>query len=153
MANQTQFSIKINGVEQLVNLNDILQTNVRSLKDLKEQKDIIEQAFEQADFGSESANRLESSLRDVNTQLKNIDEATSDLVIGERLEGIARIGTSIGASFAIASQGIQLFGDTSQETAEQIQKTEQQLLFFIGTLETLEFLTLFQQRIKHLMLY
>ena len=141
MATTSQFNIKINGTNQLVELNDILQTNVRSLQDLREQRDIIEQAFAQADFGTDSARQLQAALRDVNTQLKVIDESVSDLTIAEKFEGVARIGSAVGSAFALASQGVQLFGEENSKTAEEIQKAEQQLLFFIGSLQTVQIIT------------
>jgi hypothetical protein len=128
MANTTtQFNIKINGINQLVELNDILQTNVRSVGDLKEQQNLLEQAFEQADYGSEAFDELQSSLRDVNTQLKVIDESVSDLTIGEKFEGVGRIVGAVGGAFAFASVSVQAFGDENSKTAQELQKLETQI--------------------------
>jgi hypothetical protein len=128
MANTTtQFTIKINGTNQLVELNDLIQTNVRSVGDLKEQQNLLQQAFEQADYGTAAFDELQSSLRDVNTQLKVIDESVSDLTISEKFEGVGRIVGAVGGAFAFASVSVQAFGDENSRTAQELQKLETQI--------------------------
>jgi hypothetical protein len=127
MAQTKQFNIKINGTNQLVELNDLLQTNVRSLGDLKEQQDLLQQAFDQADYGTAAFDELQSSLRDVNTQIKVIDESVSDLTIGEKFEGVSRIVGAVGGAFAFASVSVQAFGEENSKTAQELQKLETQI--------------------------
>ena len=125
MANTTtQFTIKINGTNQLVELNDLLQTNVRSLGDLKEQQDLLQQAFDQADYGSAAFNQLQSSLRDVNSEIKTVEESIEGLTFSEKLQGAAQAVGAVGSAFAFASTSVQAFGDENGRTAEEIQKLE-----------------------------
>lgn len=129
MANNiTNFNIKINGVDQLVDLNDIVQTNVRSLKDLKEQQDILQQAFEQADYGTESFNLLQISLKDVNSQLKSVEESVEGLTIEEVAKGAAQGVAAIGSAFAFATTSIQAFGDENSLTSLELQKLQTRIL-------------------------
>jgi len=129
--NTTQFTIKINGTNQLVELNDLLQTNVRSLGDLKEQEDLLQQAFDQADYGTAAFDELQSSLRDVNTQLKVIDESVSDLTISEKFEGVGRIVGAVGGAFAFASVSVQAFGDENSKTAKELAALETKITAII----------------------
>ena len=129
MANTTtQFTIKINGKNQLVDLNDLLQTNVRSLGDLKEQQDLLQQAFDQADYGTAAFNQLQSSLRDVNSQIKTVDESVEGLTFDEKLQGAAQAIGAVGSAFAFASVSVQAFGDENSKTAEELQKLETQIM-------------------------
>jgi hypothetical protein len=128
MANTTtQFNIKINGINQLVDLNDILQTNVRSVGDLKEQQNLLEQAFEQADYGTAAFDELQSSLRSVNSQIKTVDESVEGLTFDEKLQGAAQAVGAVGSAFAFASISVQAFGDENSKTAEELQKLETQI--------------------------
>jgi len=141
MAITSQFNIRIGGVDQVVNLNQLLGSTSSSLDDLRTRQQALEEAFSQASFGTQEFRNLQSALRDVNTQIKVLDEATSDLTIAEKFEGIARIGSAVGASFALAAQGATLFGEENSKTAEEIAKAEQRLLFFISALQTLQIVT------------
>ena len=129
--NTTQFTIKINGKEELVTLDKLINQNVTSLGQLKEQQDLLQQAFDQADYGTAAFNELQSELRDVNTQIKVIDESVADLTIGEKFEGITRIVGAVGGVFAFASTSVQAFGDENSKTAEQLQKLEVQIAAII----------------------
>jgi hypothetical protein len=128
MANTTtQFTIKINGTDQIVQLNDLLGQTSNSLGELKDQQQALSQAFEQADYGTAEFDALQSELRNVNTQLKVIDESVSDLTLGEKFEGVGRIVGAVGGAFAFASVSVQAFGDENGRTAQELQKLETQI--------------------------
>lgn len=128
MANTTtQFTIKINGTEQLVTLDNLINQNATSLGELKDQQNALQQAFDQADYGTAAFDQLQSELRGVNTQLKIIDESVADLTIAEKFEGVGKIASAVGGAFAFASTSIQAFGDENSKTAEQLQKLETQI--------------------------
>jgi hypothetical protein len=128
MANTTtQFTIKINGTEQLVTLDNLINQNATSLGELKDQQNALQQAFDQADYGSAAFNQLQSELRGVNTQIKVIDESVADLTIGEKFEGVGRIAGAVGGAFAFATVSVQAFGEENSKTAEELQKLETQI--------------------------
>jgi len=128
MANTTtQFTIKINGTEQLVSLDNLINQNATSLGELKDQQNALQQAFDQADYGSAAFDQLQSELRGVNTQLKVIDESVSDLTLTEKFEGVGKIVGAVGGAFAFASVSVQAFGDENSKTAEELQKLETQI--------------------------
>jgi|694.fasta_scaffold03657_12 hypothetical protein len=125
--NTTQFTIKINGTQELVTLDKLINQNAQSVGELKDQQDALNQAFEQAVIGTEAYDSLQSSLRSVNTQLKVIDESVADLTIAEKFEGVGRIVGAVGGAFAFASVSVQAFGDENSKTAEELQKLETQI--------------------------
>jgi hypothetical protein len=125
--NTTQFTIKINGTEQLVTLDNLINQNATSLGELKDQQNALQQAFDQADYGTAAFDQLQSELRGVNTQLKIIDESVADLTIAEKFEGVGKIASAVGGAFAFASVSVQAFGDENSKTAEQLQKLETQI--------------------------
>ena len=128
MANTTtQFNIKINGKEELVTLDKLINQNAQSVGELKDQQDALNQAFEQAAIGTEAYDKLQSELRGVNTQLKVIDESVSDLTISEKFEGVGRIVGAVGGAFAFASVSVQAFGEENSRTAQELQKLETQI--------------------------
>lgn len=128
MANTTtQFTIKINGKDELVELNQLINQNAQSVGELKDQQNQLNQAFEQVAIGTKEYDQLQSELRGVNTQLKVIDESVSDLTISEKFEGVGRIVGAVGGAFAFASVSVQAFGDENSRTAQELQKLETQI--------------------------
>ena len=66
MANTTtQFTIKINGTDQIVDLNGLLETTSNSLGELKSRQEALSQAFEDADYGTAEFDALQSELRNL----------------------------------------------------------------------------------------
>lgn len=139
MANTTtQFNIKINGTDQIVQLNDLLGQTSNSLGELKDQQEALSQAFEQADYGTAEFDALQSELRNVNTQLKVIDESVSDLTIGEKFEGVGRIVQGVAGVFAFASTSVQAFGDANSQTAKDLQILETRISAIIQGQQALQ---------------
>ena len=125
MANTTtQFTIKINGTDQVVQLNDLLGQTSDSLGELKTQQQALTQAFEQADYGSVEFLKLRDALKDVNSEIKTVDESVEGLTITEKIAGATQAVGAIGSAFAFASVSVQAFGDENSKTAEELAKLE-----------------------------
>ena len=129
MANTTtQFTIKINGKDELVDLNQLINQNAQSVGELKDQQNALQQAFEQADYGTAAFNQLQSELKGVNSQIKTVDESVEGLTFDEKLQGASQAIGAIGSAFAFASVSVQAFGDENGRTAEELQKLETQIM-------------------------
>lgn len=125
--NTTQYTIKINGTDQIVDLNTLLNTTANSLDETKAKQQALEEAFSSADYGTAEFETLQAELQKVNTQIKVIDESVADLTIAEKFEGVGRIVGAVGGAFAFATVSVQAFGDENGKTAEQLQKLETQI--------------------------
>lgn len=125
--NTTQFNIKINGTDQIVQLNDLLGQTSDTLGDLKNQQQALSQAFEQADYGSVEFLKLRDALQDVNSQIKTVDESVEGLTITEKLQGAVQAVGAVGSAFAFASTSVQAFGDANSQTAQDLQRLETQI--------------------------
>ena len=142
MANNTSvFNIKINGKEELVSLDKLINQNAQSVGELKDAQDQLNQAFEQAAIGTEAYNQLQSELRGVNTQLKVIEESVADLTLAEKFEGIGKIVGAVGSTFAFATTSIQAFGDENSRTAQQLQELEVKISAIIQGQQALQAIT------------
>ena len=125
--NTTQYTIKINGTDQIVDLNTLLNTTANSLDETKAKQQALEEAFSSADYGTAEFETLQAELQKVNTQIKVIDESVADLTIAEKFEGIGRIAGAVGGAFAFATISVQAFGEENSKTAEELQKLETQV--------------------------
>ena len=53
MAKTAQFNIKINGTDQLLDLNSVIDLTAKSLETLKTKKEALDKAFSETDFGTD----------------------------------------------------------------------------------------------------
>jgi len=119
-------------------LNSTLNRSAKSVGELTAKKRDLEALFEQAEFGTQSYNQLERELRDVNTQLKIIDERTSDTTFADRVEGLARFGQAAAGAFGLATAGASLFGDELGLSAEQAEKAELKFLQVLTVIQSIQ---------------
>lgn len=141
MATKKIIDISVNGTDEIKKLNNEINNAANSLGELKKQKQLLEEAFENADFGSQEFNKLQSQLREVNTRLKIIDESVSDLTIAEKIEGVNKVVGGLAAGFSFAAVSVQAFGEENSKTAEELQKLELQVTAIIQGTQAFQALT------------
>jgi tubulin-specific chaperone A len=119
-------------------LNKTISKDVRSLKELTDKKVALEQLFETTKFGTKEYDNLEKELRKVNTQLKVIDERTSDTTFADRIEGLARFGSAAAGAFGLATVAASTFGGALGVTEEEAQAAEQSFLKIITVISSFQ---------------
>lgn len=128
MAKTAQFNIKINGTDQLLDLNSVIDLTAKSLETLKTKKEALDKAFSETDFGTDEFNKIQAELKQTNSELKIFEEQVEGLNTKEQVEGVTKAFNALGSTFAAVTISAQAFGDAESDTVKELQKLETQIL-------------------------
>ena len=111
-------NVKLNGVEQSVSTVGELQKALLATKNELKNVEVGGKAFEQ----------LTVQARNLQRELKDVKESTNfEQNIGQSIESISRLGSTITSAFALATSAISLFGGDAKSLSEEQVKAQQAL--------------------------
>ena len=99
MAKTAQFNIKINGTDQLLDLNSVIDLTAKSLETLKTKKEALDKAFSETDFGTDEFNKIQAELKQTNSELKIFEEQVEGLNTKEQVEGVTKAFNALGSKY------------------------------------------------------
>jgi hypothetical protein len=117
-------NVKINGTEQSVSSIGEVEAALRATKQELKEVEIGSEAFEEL---SRQARILQNELKESFKQATNFDRN-----LGQLTESVSRLGSSVAASFAIATSAFQIFGGESEELTKAQVKAQQALALAFG---------------------
>lgn len=118
-----QLNVKLNGVDKVVSTVGQIQ---QALKQTREELKGVE-------LGGAAFEKLTLQARNLQRELKDVKESTNfELNIGQSVEAVARLGSTITSSFAIATSAISLFGGEGKDISEEAVKAQQALSIAIA---------------------
>lgn len=98
---------------------DGVPTAIKSLADMRNAAQSLEEQLSTADYGSAEFDKIAAQLAKVKSALKQVDETTDGLSMEAKAGAIGGAVAGLAASFAVAEGAAALFGSES----EQLQKT------------------------------
>jgi hypothetical protein len=119
-----QLNIKINGVETTVSSIGEIESAIKATNDELKKVQIGTDTFEEL---TNQAKLLNNELKDTFKEATNFDKS-----LGQLGQSVARLGSSVAASFAIAQSAVSLFGGESEELTKAQIKAQQALTIALG---------------------
>lgn len=108
MARDIALRLNINGTDRAI----------RSINDLEQGIEELNQQLKNVDIGSEEFQRLSAELRNADSQLKTLETTFEGLEPQQQVESFVLLGEGIAGAFAAATAAIQLFGGESEDIEE-----------------------------------
>lgn len=125
-------NVKINGTDQIADLNEEIRSTSNSVAGLKERQEELEAAFQKAEFGTPEWKALQKELRAVNTDLANIEASVEDLTIADKVDGFLKFGQAAAGAMSVATAGVSAFGNALGVSEEQVKAAEESLMKVIA---------------------
>jgi len=104
----------------------------KSLKEIKEEIDSLNQALEKESIGTKRFKELAGALQDAQSEVKGLEKQFEGLEPEKKVEAFAKLGEGIAGGFAAATGAMALFGSENQKIEELMVKTQAAVAIAMG---------------------
>lgn len=126
-ASTKTFTIKINGVD----------TAIKSVNELEDSIQSLENELNTADFGSESFQQIRTELVAARTQMEEFDMSTQAIKGGQIADGFLKVGEAAAGAFGLVTTALTAFGASS----EDVEKVQAKLQTVAASLASVKMIT------------
>lgn len=126
-ASTKTFTIKINGVD----------TAIKSVNELEDSIQSLENELNTADFGSESFQQIRTELVAARTQMEEFDMSTQAIKGGQIADGFLKVGEAAAGAFGLVTTALTAFGASS----EDVEKVQAKLQTVSASLASVKMIT------------
>ena len=128
MAQEVIVTLKINGSEKAIKSIDDLETSIQEL----------DAQLKKAEFGTPQFKELQAEIKKAKGELKELDEQTDGMTVGDKFAEIAKAGGAIVGSMEIAKIATEAFGGSSEAASKRAESAAKALTVVLTTQEIAE---------------